>query len=147
MDKIMGIGVGIILLNKDNQVLLLLRNSDQKLADSNMRYEGLYTLPAGKVKFGESFEKAGIRKVKSETNIDVRNIKVICLLNDYNEYAHYATIGLISKEFDGNVELGKTEEHVAYTCCNIDDLPKNICKSSLEIIKRYKENVFYKEEN
>ena len=50
----MGIGVGVILLNEEGKVLLLLRNNDEKLADSNMHYEGQYTLPAGKVKFGET---------------------------------------------------------------------------------------------
>ena len=52
MDKKIGIGVGVILLNKDEKVLLLLRNSDYKIADSDMRYEYQYTLPAGKIKLG-----------------------------------------------------------------------------------------------
>ena len=47
MENIMGIGVGVILLNDEGKVLLLLRNNDEKLADSNMHYEGQYTLPAG----------------------------------------------------------------------------------------------------
>ena len=81
MDNIIGIGVGVILLNKNNEILLLLRNSDPKLADSNMHYEGQYTLPAGKIKFGEEFEEAGIRKVKQETNLDVLDIETICLVN------------------------------------------------------------------
>lgn len=48
--KMPGVGVGIILLNSDHEVLLLLRNSDKQQADSEMRLEGLYTLPSGKVK-------------------------------------------------------------------------------------------------
>lgn len=144
MDKIMGIGVGVILLNEKDEVLLLLRNSNEKIADSNMHYEGLYTLPAGKVKFGEEFEEAGIRKVKQETNLDVLDIKTICLINDYNEYAHYATIGLLSCNFNGKIKLQDTMEHVSYVWVSINSLPENICKSSVEIINRYKEKVFYK---
>ena len=144
MDKKMGIGVGVILLNNNGQVLLLLRNSDYKIADSDMRYEGQYTLPAGKVKFGEEFEDAGIRKVKQETNLEVTEIKVICLLNDYNENAHYATIGLLANKFSGSIDLGNTKEHVSYIWADINNLPKNLCKSSLDIISRYKENTFYK---
>lgn len=105
MDNIIGIGVGVILLNKNNEILLLLRNSDPKLADSNMHYEGQYTLPAGKIKFGEEFEEAGIRKVKQETNLDVLDIETICLVNDYNEFAHYATIGLLSRNFKGDINF------------------------------------------
>ena len=73
------------------------------------------------------------------------DIKVICLLNDYNEHAHYATIGLLSRNFKGNVDLGTTGEHVSYMWTSIDKLPKNLCKSSRDIIERYKENIFYKE--
>lgn len=144
MDKIIGIGIGVIILNKDGKVLLLLRNNDRKLADSNMRYEGQYTLPAGKVKFGEEFENATIRKVKQETNLDIKDAKVICLINDYNEYAHYATIGLLCDNFSGNVDLGKTQEHVSYIWSDVNSLPSNTCKSSVEIIERFKENIFYK---
>lgn len=61
--KKMGIGVGVLIL-KDNKILLGLRNSDEKIADSDMHLEGTWTLPSGKVKFGETFEQAGIRKVK-----------------------------------------------------------------------------------
>ena len=144
MDNIIGIGVGVILLNKNNEILLLLRNSDPKLAYSNMHYEGQYTLPAGKIKFGEEFEEAGIRKVKQETNLVVLDIETICLVNDYNEFAHYATIGLLSRNFKGDINLGDSKEQVEYLWSNIENLPKNICKSSIEIINRYKENVFYK---
>ncbi len=144
MDKIIGIGIGIIILNDKREVLLLLRNDDKKLADSNMRYEGLYTLPAGKVKFGEEFEEAAIRKVKQETNLDIKDAQVICLINDYNEYAHYATIGLLASKFEGTVNLGDTKEHVSYMWTDINNIPENTCKSSIEIINRYKENIFYK---
>lgn len=41
----MGIGVGIIALNENNEVLLL-RNEDKILADSDMHLEGTYTLPS-----------------------------------------------------------------------------------------------------
>ena len=141
-----GIGIGVIILNSNNEVLLLLRNSDEKKADSDMHYEGQYTLPAGKVQFGETFEKAGIRKVKAETGLDILNPKVICLLNDFNEFAHYATIGLVTNEYSGQVNIGNTQEHVSFIWKNIDDLPQNLCKSSRQIIQRYKEKIWYKED-
>lgn len=103
----MGIGVGIIVLNENKEVLLLLRNEDTFLADSDMRPEGTYTLPSGKVKFGETFEEAGKRKLKEETDLDVnlKDLKVISLSSDINEYAHYATIGLIANNYKGTFKL------------------------------------------
>ena len=141
-----GIGIGIIILNKNGEVLLLLRNSDNKIADSDMHYEGQYTLPAGKVNFGESFENAAVRKVKEETNLVIESPQIICLLNDYNEYAHYATIGLIAKSYSGEVDLGNTKEHVSYVWTNLEDLPDNLCESSKKIIERYNEGIWYKKE-
>lgn len=140
-----GIGIGVIILNKNNEILLLLRNNDEKIADSLMHYEGQYTLPAGKVKYGEEFENAAIRKVKEETGLDIMNPKVICLINDYNEYAHFATIGLLCNEYKGKIDLGTTEEQVDCIWTKLDELPENVCKSSLEIIQRYRENKWYKE--
>ena len=72
------------------------------------------------------------------------DIETICLVNDYNEFAHYATIGLLSRNFKGDINFGDSKEQVEYLWSNIENLPKNICKSSIEIINRYKENVFYK---
>lgn len=145
MENIMGIGVGVILLNDEGKVLLLLRNNDEKLADSNMHYEGQYTLPAGKVKFGETLEQAAIRKVKAETNLDIKeeDTSVICLLNDHNEYAHYATIGLVVKKYTGDLDLGDSLEHIGYMYADLNNLPLNTCKSSKEIIDRYLNNTFY----
>ncbi len=145
MDKKMGIGIGVILLNSNNEVLLLLRNSDASIADSDMHYEGEYTLPAGKVKFGENLEDAAVRKVKSETNLDVVNedVDIVCILNDYNEYAHYLTIGAIARSFSGTIDLGSSGEHVKYIWTSLENLPKNICKSSKEIIKLYRGEKWY----
>ncbi len=59
-----GVGLGVILLNENSQVLLLLRNDDAIKADSDMRLEGTRALPAGKVKYGETLIEAAKRKVK-----------------------------------------------------------------------------------
>lgn len=143
----MGIEVGIILLNKNNEILLLLRNEDKDLADSDMRLEGTYTLPSGKVKFGETFEEAGIRKVKEETNFDVKNIKVISLSNDINEYAHYATIGLIALKYDGCFKLKESLEFSGYGWFSLDNLPTNLCLPSIKIINNYFNNTIYSDES
>lgn len=131
----MGIGVGVIILNRDNNVLLLLRNSDTKIADSDMRLEGTWTPPNGKVKFGESFESAAIRKVMEETNLKINDMEVVPLSSDINEYAHYATIGLITNKYLGDVKIGK--EFVNYGWYDINELPNNLCLPSKKILNNY----------
>ena len=116
MDMKMGIGVGIILLNEKNEVLLLLRNSNPEKADSDMRLEGTYTLPSGKVIYGETFEEAGVRKVKDEVGLIVAKIdlEVVSLSNDINDYAHYATIGLLAHHYKGDIHLKESQEFESY---------------------------------
>lgn len=61
-----GVGLGVIILNDENKVLLILRNDDAKLADSDMRLEGTWTLPSGKIKTNETIFEAAKRKVFQE---------------------------------------------------------------------------------
>lgn len=142
-----GVGIGIILLNENHEVLLLLRNEDRKIADSDMRLEGTWTLPSGKIKYGESIFEAAIRKVKEEANLDIENIELVSISDDINEYAHFITIGVIAKQFCGNIELQSSNEHVAYGYYNLNALPENLCEPSKKIIRNYIENKIYRGED
>lgn len=136
-----GVGVGIMLLNQ-NEVLLLLRNSDKNLADSDMRLEGTYTLPSGKVLHNETLEEASIRKVKDETNLDVEELELVSISNDINEFAHYVTIGMIADSYSGEFKL-KENEFVSYGWFSMDDLPSNLCEPSKKIINNYLNKKIY----
>lgn len=141
-----GVGIGIIILNDLKEVLLILRNSDAKKADSAMRLEGTWTLPAGKVKLNETLFEAAIRKVKSEVNLDVSDLEVISIADDINEYAHFVTVGIIANTFSGDIDLGDTLEHVDYNFFALDKLPYNLCEPSQKILSNYLNNRIYKED-
>ncbi len=141
-----GVGIGIIILNELKEVLLILRNSDSEKADSDMHLEGTWTLPAGKVKLNETLIEAAIRKVKDEVNLDIDNIDVVSIADDINEYAHFVTIGLLAHTFSGQIDLGRTLEHVDYGFFAIDDLPENLCEPSRKILNNYLNRRIYKED-
>ena len=141
-----GVGLGVIIFNDKNQVLLILRNSDPELADSNMRLEGTWTLPAGKIKYGETIKEAAIRKVKEETNLEIEKVKIISISDDINSYAHYVTIGLVTYSYNGEINLGDTLEHVDYEFFDLDNLPDNLCEPSKNIIRNFKNKCIYEEE-
>jgi len=136
--KTQGIGVGGIILNAKNEILLLLRNSDSIKADSNLNLEGTFTLPSGKVFFKENFTDAAIRKVKEETNLEIKkeNLEIVSLENDFNEEYQYATIGFIAKNYQGDLKL-KTPEFVSFSWYSINNLPYNLCLPSKKIIANY----------
>lgn len=58
--------LGIIILNENNELLLLLRNSDKNKADSDMRLEGTWTLPSGKIKINETIFEAAKKNWKKK---------------------------------------------------------------------------------
>lgn len=62
----MGIGVGVLILNEKNELLLGLRNTDPEKADTELHLEGTWTMPGGRLEFGETFEEAGIRETKED---------------------------------------------------------------------------------
>lgn len=137
MKEMPGVGLGILIFNEQNEVLLLLRNDDANKALSDMRLEGTWTLPAGKVKYGETLIEAAIRKAKQETNLDIDDLDVVSIADDINEYAHFVTIGILAGKFSGEINLGSTEEQVAYQFFSLEELPENLCIPSKTIIENY----------
>lgn len=139
-----GVGIGIMILNNNGEVLLILRNSDRFKADSDMRLEGTWTLPAGKVRYGETIYDAAIRKVYEEVGLVIDDLEVISIADDINEFASFLTVGLITYKYDGNINLGNTLEHVDYGFFGLDDLPDNLCSPSKKIIKNFREKTIYR---
>ena len=140
-----GVGVGIIIFNEEGKILLILRNSDSKKADSDMRLEGTYTLPSGKVLHNETLEMASVRKVKDEVFLDVdeEDLELVSISTDINEYAHYVTIGMIAKEYSGEVKLKESGEFTSCDWFLLDNLPDNLCEPSKKIIDNYLNKKIY----
>lgn len=140
-----GIGVGVIILNEKNEVLLLLRNSDRELADSDMHLEGTYTLPSGKVLLNETLIDAAIRKLKDEANLEVlaNDLILISISDDINMYAHYVTIGFVAKNYSGTFKLKNSGEFVDFGWFKLDTLPNNLCEPSEKIIEHYLNKKIY----
>ena len=80
--KNLKIVVSIALINNENEILLSKRPEKKHLS-------GFWEFPGGKVEEGETPEKALIREVKEELNIDINN-KCIAPLSfsefDYNSF-------------------------------------------------------------
>jgi 8-oxo-dGTP diphosphatase len=66
--KKVGAGVGVMIFS-DGKILLGKRHSDPQKADSELHGEGTWTMPGGKLDFGESFEQGACREVFEETGI------------------------------------------------------------------------------
>lgn len=140
-----GVGLGVIIFDSYDRVLLILRNDDAKLADSDMRLEGTWTLPAGKVKMGETIFEAAKRKALAEVNLSVDDLSIVSISDDINEHAAFVTFGILAGKHSGDIDLGSTQEHVDYKFFSLDELPENLCEPSKRILRNYQLKELYRE--
>jgi len=142
-DKRVGVGFGVMIL-KDGKVLLGKRHDDPEKADSELHGEGTWTMPGGKLEYGESFEEGAIRELMEETGIKLKSLKVICVNNDMNEHAHFVTIGLFSDDFKGEPKVMEPDEITEWRWFDLNNLPSPIYFPSKKVLENYREGVFYK---
>lgn len=141
-EKKVGVGLGVMIF-KDNKILLGKRHKSPNRADSELRGEGTWTMPGGKLEYGETFEEGATREVKEETGIILKDQKVICINNDKNEYAHFVTVGLFSDDFEGEPRIMEPDEITEWKWFELDNLPKNMFFPSANILKNYFKKTFY----
>lgn len=142
--KKIGVGVGVMLY-RDGKVLFGLRPN--KPGRSELRLEGTWSFPGGKVEYGESFEEAARREVLEESGIALDEVHVIALNTDKNEHAHYVTIGLYSDKFTGEPRVLEPEEMMEWRWFDLDDLPSPVYFPSAKLIENYKKGEFYIQKN
>ena len=141
--KHIGAGCGVMIFNKKNELLLGLRSENPETADSELHEEGTWTLPGGTIEYGESFEEAEKREVKEETGLDVKDLEVFCVQTDKNEYAHYISVGMLAKSFDGIPIVMEPDVITKWQWFDIDCIPDKIFSPSKKTIDCYLNQKFY----
>lgn len=141
-DKKIGVGFGVMIL-REGKVLLGRRHDDPEKADSLLKGAGTWTMPGGKLHFGESFEEGAKREVFEETGIKVKDVKVICVNNDRVEDAHFVTIGLLCEDFEGGAEVREPEEIVEWRWFSLEELPSPLYFPSKKVFDNYFKKEFY----
>jgi 8-oxo-dGTP diphosphatase len=134
-EKKVGIGTGVLIL-KGNSVLLGKRHSPPYEA-------GTWTMPGGKMEYGESFEDTARRETLEETGITLKKIELICLNNDETPNAHFVTIGFLCKEFEGEPRVMEPDKVTDWQWFTLDKLPSPMFMPSARIVENYQKNLFY----
>ena len=144
-DKKVGVGFGVMIL-KDNKVLLGKRHEDPNKADSELHGGGTWTMPGGKIHFGETFEEAVVREVMEETGIKINQdkLKFISLTNDRVSDAHFVTVGFLCRDFKGEAKVMEPDEITKWQWFDLNNLPEKIFFPSAKVLKNYLDNVIYK---
>jgi len=143
--KKVGVGFGVMIL-KDNKILFGKRHEDPNKADSELHGEGTWTMPGGKIEFGEAFEEAAGREVMEETSLKINQdkLKFISLANDKILDAHFVTIGFLCEDFEGEVKVMEPDEITEWKWFELSNLPEKIFFPSEKVLKNYLDNIVYK---
>ena len=138
-------GFGVMVL-KDGKVLLGRRHENPEKADSELRGEGTWTMPGGKLDFGETFEEGAKREVLEETGIILKNANVLCVNNDFVKTAHFVTVGMLADEFEGEPQVMEPDEITEWGWFDMEELPFPLFFPTEKMLKNYKEKTFYKQD-
>lgn len=137
-----GVGVGVLVL-KDNKVLLGLRNPNKVKASTEIKGEGTWTMPGGKVEYMEKLIDAAKRELKEETALNGIELELICITDDITSTAHYVTAGFIANKFDGEVKVMEPDTIIKWEWFNLDNLPENMYEPSKKLLKKYSNGTMY----
>lgn len=129
----LGIGVGVMILNKEGQVLLGRR----------MYTDGeVWSMPGGKLEFGETLLSAAIREAKEECNLDVSDLQQISVSEGHHKVRNiqFVTIGYVTTQFNGELKNNEPETFFEWQWFSLDAIPENIFSPSQSVIDDYLKN-------
>ena len=132
------VGVGVIVL-KRGRVLLGKRHDDPDKADSELHGEGTWTMPGGKLHFGEKLIDTAKREVLEETGLRINKNKLefISVTDDIIENAHFVTVSFLYKDFPGEPKVMEPDEITEWKWFNLKALPSPIFFPSQKILDIY----------
>ncbi|XOU94955.1 MAG: nucleotide triphosphate diphosphatase NUDT15 [Candidatus Kerfeldbacteria bacterium] len=132
------VGIGVIIVNKDGDILVGKRKGS--LAQ-------FYSIPGGHLDLGETFEQAAVREIKEETGLDIKNPDVIAVTNNLETYhkegKHYISIALMVKEFSGELKIMEPEKCEKWLWIDPKELPLPHFDASRMSVECYLKNKYY----
>ncbi len=122
MNQVVGVGTGVMLM-RNGKVLLGFRDPDYRKAGSELHGEGTWTMPGGKLHFGETLEQCARLEVLEETGIELGTMIVARVGDDIVHDAHYVTIGFLCTDFKGEAKVMEPEKITEWQWFEPTELP------------------------
>jgi 8-oxo-dGTP diphosphatase len=139
------VGFGVALF-RDGKVLLGRRHVDPAKADSELHGEGTWTMPGGKLEFGETFEEGAARELLEETGLVAApaGFEVVSLAGNRIPDAHFVTVGLSCRSASGEPRVMEPDEITEWGWFAPDALPSPIFPPSQQILDALADGQIYR---
>jgi len=125
------VGVGVLLLDPSDRVLLTLRKRAPEA--------GCWSIVGGKVDFLENLEQCAVREVREEAGVEVELIRLLCVTDHVlpEESQHWVAPAYLGRVVNGevrNCEPDKTQEVKWFA---LAEVPKNLTMTARNAISAY----------
>jgi 8-oxo-dGTP diphosphatase len=126
-----GVGAGAVIL-RDNKILLLLRTRSPEA--------GSWSIPGGKVEFGEKIETALVREVKEEIGVDSEVVALLGITNHIlpEEKVHWLSPPFLVRIHGEPINV-EPDKHKDMKWFDVDDLPKNLTMTASTALDVFRE--------
>ena len=124
-----GIGVAAIIVNSQGRVALLRR--------LRRAGKGLWGLPGGRVKVGETFEHAILREVQEELGVTGTICRQLGISEDIADDGHWISALFVVGDIIGTPRNREPRYHEALEWFALDDLPKELMSIARVAIEKF----------
>ncbi len=123
------VGLGVFVI-KDNKFLIGER--------INKHGHEKWSLPGGHLEYFETFEECAKREVKEETDLEIDNIMVMGITNDFftKEDKHYITVFVRSDYVSGKEKVMEKNKCTEWKWVTLDELPEQLFLPFVNFLKQ-----------
>lgn len=122
------IGVGVLLIDTQNRVLLTLRKRPPEA--------GCWSIVGGKVHFLETLEACAIREAREEAGVEVELMQLLCVTDHVlpGEKQHWVAPAYLGRVVSGEVRNCEPEKTLDVRWFDVSSLPENLTMTARNAI-------------
>ena len=137
------IGVGVLIQNSNNEVLL-----GERMGSHG---EGEWCFPCGHLDFGETIFQTAGRELKEETGLIVDGFELISVADELryikSDNKHYLNIGIKAKYNGGEPKIMEPDKCKEWCWFKLDSLPDKMSEGTEFMIRNFNEGKIYQGDN
>lgn len=133
------VGIGVMIQNKKEEVLLGLRKGSHGV--------GEWCFPGGHLEFGERMEETVRREVMEEVGLEVGDVKLVSLADELRyletDDKHYVNVGFSAEYIGGEPKLMEPDKSIEWRWFSLDNLPDNLFEGTELTLGNFKRGKIY----